>query len=52
MVKVTALPDEPPDATSVMGETPTFTGEAGAVKLMVCEARVAPTVTAAEVAEA
>lgn len=38
MLKTTGLPEAPPVATRVMGDTPLFTGEAGAVKLMVCEA--------------
>ena len=38
MVKVTGLPEAPPVATSVMGETPKVTGEVGCVKVMVCAA--------------
>jgi hypothetical protein len=37
-LKITGLPEAPPVAESVIGETPYVTGDVGAGKLMVCGA--------------
>jgi len=43
-LKTTAFPEEPPAADKAIGATPYVTGEAGAMKLIVCDAWLTTTV--------